>query len=157
MKRQFVRISKSLPRWILSTSFNQKTRKEQRYLQVSAKITRRIWSIWKWFKMIQLIRESWNWEDWFSWWQENALHQSRIQDWCYGECGSSFIVCWNRNIYPRKFISEIEWAQHIWCTTIISVCKHLWRKEKRKATKSWMHCILVSTNGHTYFNIIVAK
>ena len=52
---------------------------------------------------------------------------------------------------------EIECAQHIWCTTIISVCKHLWRKEKRKAIKSLMHCILVSTIGHTYFAILVAK
>ena len=63
--------------------------------------------------------------------------------------------------HQRKFIfnansfSEIECAHHNWSTSIISVCKHLWRKEKRKANNSWMLCILGSTNSHTYFNIIL--
>ena len=61
-------------------------------------------------------------------------------------------TCTNANSF-----SEIECAQHNWSTSIISVCKHLWRKEKRKAIKSWMHCILFSTIGHTYFDILVAK
>jgi hypothetical protein len=39
--------AKSLPRWILSISFSQKIRKGERYLQVSTKSVKRIWSIWK--------------------------------------------------------------------------------------------------------------
>ena len=92
----------------------KKQGKERDIYRFQQKCARSIWSIWKQFKMMQLIRESWNWEDRFSCLlkQEHVTTQIRFWNWV---CSTYLMYHYNFcfvNIFGGR---KKEWQLNLEC------------------------------------------